>query len=275
MSHFLRRGAAVAALSVTLLAPAVAATAAPRPAKSGGAAAEVTLVHGVRGLVADVTVDGKKVLSSFSPQRSAGPLALTPGAHRVVVTKTGESRPVLTSTMTVRSGEHVSYAIGLNDAGKPALYRYDDALASDAGSPASLVMRDVADVAGVRAVVDGHREGPLSDGQQLDHAIAAGTHTVALVDTASGKSVLPAQRIPVSAGAVTALYLIGSAQQGDLGWLATRVTPAGATPSGVHTGNSGLAAPAGVPWAPITLAGLGALGLAGAFLTRRRVRVTG
>jgi hypothetical protein len=250
--------AGVLALGAGLLGAPAGATPA---AAHGRGQAEVTIVHGVRGLVATVSVDGKTVLTSFSPRRSAGPLSLSPGRHRIVVTTSAAHTPVLSTVLTLRAGEHVTAALGLNSAGAPRLYAYPDALRHAAAMPASLVMRDIADASRLHAMVDGKDDGSLATGSQLVHAVSVGKHTVSLVDPSTGKVVVASQRVPVASGAVTALYLIGSAPKQDLGWVATRVVPADAAPKAVHTGNSGLAAPAPAPRGWIVLLLLGILGL--------------
>jgi hypothetical protein len=118
-------------------------------------------------------------------------------------------------------------------------------------------------------MVDGKDDGSLATGRQLIHAVSVGKHTVSLVNPATGKVVVASQSVPVAAGAVTALYLIGSAPKQDLGWVATRVVPADATPKAVHTGNSGLAAPTPAPLGWIVLLLLGTLGLGVAAVGRR------
>src|SRR5882762_9726720 len=45
----------------------------------------VTLVHGVRGLTADIYLDGAVALQVFQPERTAGPLTLRAGSHAVDV----------------------------------------------------------------------------------------------------------------------------------------------------------------------------------------------
>jgi hypothetical protein len=260
--------AVVLATGAGMLATAGSATASTAPAKD----AHVTIVHGVRGLVASVSLDGKQVLTSFAPRRSAGPLALAPGQHRVVVTTSAAHTPVLSADFTLTPGERVTAALGLNGAGKPHLYLYPDSLPGTASSAAALVMRDVADVPTLHAKVDGKNGGSLAAGHQLVHAVTVGRHTVSLVSPGTGKTVLAPRRIPVSSGAATALYLIGSASKQDLGWVATHVVPADSAPTAVHTGNSGLAAPTGPPLVPIVLVLLGIAGLGLTFaLPRRRV----
>jgi hypothetical protein len=241
-------------------------------AHQAGRDAHVTIVHGVRGLVANVHLDGKSVLTNFAPRRSVGPLAIPPGRHHLLVTTSAAGTPVLSETVTLTAGEHVTAALGLDAAGQPHLYLYPDTLRQAASSPATLVMRDVAAASNLRAMVDGKDDGSLGDGGQLVHAVSVGKHMVSLVNPTTGKIALAPQRVPVTAGAATALYLIGSASKQDLAWVATRVVPADAAPVAVHTGNSGLAAPSGPPWGGVALAVSGLLGLGLALGGRRRRR---
>ena len=43
----------------------------------------VTIVHGFRGLVADVYLDGTLILESFEPERATDPVQLAAGDHEL------------------------------------------------------------------------------------------------------------------------------------------------------------------------------------------------
>lgn len=270
MKRVAQRAIATSAATIALFAVASSADASAHHSRAD---ARLTIVHGVRGLVANVRLDGKSVLTSFSPRRSAGPFTLSPGWHRIVVTATGSRTPLLSVRVHLTPGEQVTGALGLNSAGKPHLYAYPDTLKRAVASPATLVMRDVADASRLHAMVDGKDDGVIGDGRQLVHAVAVGKHTVSLVNPATGKMAVSPQRVPVTAGAVTALYLIGSAAKADLGWVATRIRPADASPSAVQTGNSGLAAPAGPPWRGLAMVLAGVVGVSASLFLRRRSRL--
>ncbi len=221
---------------------------------------QVVIVHGVRGLVANVDVDGNRALSAFQPERTTDPLTLTAGTHSVVVRRANDptATPVLTKTVTVPAGGLVSAAVGLTSEGKPSLTLFSERGAAVPTGKARLVVRHIAAAPTVRVTLDGKAVGPeLSGGpQQVINDLPAGKHAVA-VTGADGTPVLAPQDVPLRAGSVTTVYLIGSASEGTLTWLA-RVSDARAL-TGVPTGNAGLAATSrSVPWpaAALLLAGV-------------------
>ncbi|MGH9271385.1 MAG: DUF4397 domain-containing protein, partial [Ilumatobacteraceae bacterium] len=73
----------VAAAVATVAAGGVASTASAQEAPG-----TVRVVHGLRGLVADIYVDGALALPTFQPERSTDPLPLAAGDH-VVEIRTG------------------------------------------------------------------------------------------------------------------------------------------------------------------------------------------
>src|SRR5688500_14862772 len=101
-------------LSAAILAATMASCVATLVVPTSASAQEtgtVTLVHGVRGLVADIYLDGKVALQVFQPERTAGPLNLPAGAHPVEVRPAGApatSAPLLSATLTVPAGSRQS-----------------------------------------------------------------------------------------------------------------------------------------------------------------------
>src|SRR5258705_10101875 len=92
-----------AAMAVALALP-VATLVMPVQAHAAGETGTVTLVHGVRGLVADIYLDGAVALQVFQPERTAGPLTVPAGAHAVEVRTAGSpapSAPLLSATLNV------------------------------------------------------------------------------------------------------------------------------------------------------------------------------
>ncbi len=262
-------GVLVAAGVVVVAAGGLGAPAAAATGDSAAADGHVTVVHGVRGLLADVSVDGKSVLSSFSPERVTDPLALPAGRHTVQVRRHGDTTgaPIVTGTLTVPAGAHLTVAVGLTRGGGPVMtaYRDDDLgnlVSSDTGS--AVVVRDVADAPKLKVTVDRAALAPVISPRQADTTVSAGTHAVAVHDASTGTTLFPPTQVPTQAGTVTALYLIGSTGDHSLDWLAQtiRVTRTGVerSPVRVETGNSGLAA---APPARAAIASGGSIGLAG------------
>ena len=62
------------------------------------------VVHGLRGLVADIYLDGTLALPTFQPERATDPLAIPAGDHLVEIRAAGAAAtetPLLTQTVTV------------------------------------------------------------------------------------------------------------------------------------------------------------------------------
>ena len=243
-SQGVRLGAGVLAAGLVtglggLAAPASAATL--PAAAAADKPAVVTIVHGVRGLVADVRLDGKMVLGGFAPERVTDPLELTPGRHRVQIWTTGadkDSKPVLDEYLTVTSGQQATAAVGLDASGDPALTLYDDSkLLSKRGSTA-LVVRGLAATGAVR--VDAGKStvaSSLTASNEQVKSLSPGTYKVSAKDASGGDDLVPAQEVPVAAGRAVVLYLIGSEEDDTLGWVAQTVRPSVAgAPLRVDTG---------------------------------------
>lgn len=226
---------ALVVLGLSGFAAPVAAAAPPAPAS-------ITVVHGVLGLVADVQVDGKLVLSGFAPEQVTSPMSLTPGAHHVQITKSLEpsgSRPVLDASITVRSGEVATLAVGLTAAGQPVLSVYDDRLQGIDKGGTVLAVRDIAAAQPVAISVNKKVvSSSLVSPQAAVVAVQAGSVPVAVQTASAATTLVPAQNVPVVAGRGTVLYLIGSEQQHTLSWVAQTVHPAAGTaaPTSVDTG---------------------------------------
>jgi hypothetical protein len=261
-----RRGAAVAAALLLAVAALLVAptTAGAAPADDGG----VRVVHGVRGLVADVYLDGSLVLETFQPERNTEPLRVPAGDHEVEVRSAGAATtdaPLLTGTLQVTAGEVISAVVHLDADGDPALTQYTD---DDTAIPAGrtrVVVRHVAAAPPIDVRLDGDAlTEDLANAEEGAKEVPAGSHEVSVTQTGTSTEITPAQDVPFAEGTATAMYLIGDQEAGTLGWLAVPVTGLQSVPTKVRTGDSGLAAPSGgaTPWTAVTLAGLVAVLLA-------------
>lgn len=226
-------------LAVAFPLASVAATAAP--ASAADAAAVLTVVHGVRGLVADVRLDDKLVLSGFAPERVTDPLTIPAGQHHLQAWPSGAAAgaaPVVDQMITLTPGEHATAGIGLGPDGKPVITVFqDDGLLADSGSTA-LVVRGLAD-AGPMRVVAGDRTitAALADSQQQVQQVPPGTYPVTVEPADGTAQVVPSQDVPLLAGRAVVLYLIGSQKDNTLGWVAQTVLPsAAAAPLRINTG---------------------------------------
>lgn len=232
-----------AALSAFLLMPAVLAPAAS--AEPGGAV--LTVVHGVRGLVADVRIDGARVLSGFAVERITDPLPLAAGSHHLQVWTTGAAptgKPVLDTTIKVTAGEQATAALGVAPGGRPTVTVYDDKTLLPTPGSTALAVRGLADAPNVEVLANARTLAQaLRPGGQGLLQVSAGTYSVSAAGVGSGV-IVPPQDVPVATGRAVVLYLIGSQSQGTLGWVAQTVRPtSAAAPKRISTGVGPLPSP--------------------------------
>ena len=76
-------------VALTMVVAAFGTADAQVPAETG----TVRVVHELRGLVADVYLDGTLVLPTFQPERSTDPLAIPAGEHLVEIRRAARRRP--------------------------------------------------------------------------------------------------------------------------------------------------------------------------------------
>lgn len=265
-------GLLAARVSIAALVAGVAmAIPGPAGALADSTGATLVVVHGIRGVVADVWLDGHRVLGAFAAGRTAGPLQVAPGTHRLAVYASGPngSHLLLSRSFSAPPGANLAVAVGLSRSGQPELFTFDDSLSVEP-SASSLVVRDIAQGPTVLVRLDGVAIGSLGAAGELVHKTEVGRHVLEVFGR-SGPGLLPATAFSASDGAVDAYYLIGSAAAHDLAWVANSIAPS-VTPTLVQTGNSGLAAPPGIPTAYVALLGFGVMALAWALLLGRNRR---
>ena len=217
------------------------------PAAAAAEPASVTVVHGLRGLVADVQVDGQVVLKGFAAERSTDPLPIPAGSHRIVVTSTRDAAgpPVIDTTISLSPGESRSLVAHLDSQGKPTLTSFVN---DDAPIPAGqgrVVLRNTAAAPSVQMVVDGKPLGAaVATGAATAVLLPVAAHTIAVMAPGGDSTLLGAQTVDVPAGSSTLLYLIGSSRDSSLAWLAqTVISGQTMAPAGVPTGTAGLKDP--------------------------------
>ncbi len=269
-------GASVGALTaLPLLAPATAlATATPALNSTG----VVTLVHAVPGLIADVSVDGKIVLTGFTASRVTDPVTLSAGNHTVTLKADNGSnagKVVLTATLNIIAGTTSTAVVGLTPSGAAKAYVFPEMPISVPNGEAAVVVRHVAATGPIKLMVDGAAlPGTLANGATETTDTAPGTHHV-VVESTTGATILSAQSAPLEADRVTTLYLTGSQQDHSLAWVATtRLASSLTSLSAIPTGDGSsehilMTTRADVPVGTAALIAI-ALGLGTYVLTRRR-----
>jgi hypothetical protein len=212
-----------AAIAATPLVAGSSALAADSSALAGTGV--ITMIHAVPGLVADVSLDGKQVLTDFTASRVTDPVTLSAGEHTVQLTAANgpdAGDTVLTTKLDILAGTTSTAVVGLNVSGVPKAFVFPELPVSVPNGKAAVIVRAVAATGPVKMTVDGAAlPGPaLANGDSTEADIAPGSHHV-VVKSPSGATVLSAESAPLQADRVTTLYLTGSAKHKSLTWVAT------------------------------------------------------
>ncbi len=217
----------------------------------------VTVVHGLRGLLADLYLDGELVLEGFRAERTTDPMQVSAGRHRFAIREAGEpasSKPALAGSVNVEAGSNWSLVAHQSPSGQPTLSVFDNDTSSVPSGRARVVIRHTADAPPIDVLVnqDAFVQN-LAPTRQSTGSLSADSYDV-VVDNAQGQGVLvPPSNIQFAEGSSNLLYLIGSANNRSVGWLAQTIDGLDTAPSGVPTGTSGLAARPGFPLAAVGL----------------------
>jgi hypothetical protein len=224
------------------------------------APASVTLVHGVRGLIADVYLDGALALPAFEPERTTDALSIPAGPHTVDVRTAGaaaDSAPVVSASVDLPPGGQFSAVVHLAQDGSPTVTLYPDEATAVAAGNARVIVRHAAAAPPIDVNLDGSQvAAALPNTGQANTDTAPGSHTVEVALGGAGTPALPPEDVPTTEGASTVLYLVGSANDNSLVWLAQQRTGVASAPTAVRSGTSGLAAPDAFPMLVVMLLAL-------------------
>jgi hypothetical protein len=259
----------------------VVATSTVGHAQPEQAAGQVRVVHGLRGLVADVYLDGTLVLPTFRPERATEPLPIPAGDHLVEIRQAGAAatdEPLLTQQVTVPAGFVGSVVAHLDASGAAQLTAYADDLSAVPPGQARVVVRHAADARPVNVLLNDEAtfRGLASDAE-AGELVAAGEYEVAVTRARGGGQPLAApQRVEFADGTANFMYLIGSQADGTLGWAAVQVENLATAPARIQTGD-GSTEPAAqndaVPLPVLVAIPIGTLVLGAAGFRARRRRV--
>jgi hypothetical protein len=153
-------------------------------AQPGQTVGHVRVVHGLRGLVADVYLDGTLVLPTFRPERSTEPLPIPAGDHLVEIRQAGAAatdKPLLAQDVTVPAGFAGSLVAHLDEGGNPKLTAYADDLSAVPAGQARVVVRHSAAAKPVNVLLNEQSTFPgLAPEAEVDGIVAAGEYEVAV-----------------------------------------------------------------------------------------------
>lgn len=208
--------------------------------------AGVRFVHGLRGVVADVYLDGSVVLQTFQPERSTDLFAIAPGDHTVDVRLAGAdpaAPPMLSGTLTVAAGQNWSAVLHLSADGRPALSEFADDDSPVAPGQTRVVVRHTAAAPAIDVRLgDVSVASGLTNPGEATNQVAAGTYQVSVTPAGAAQALAPVQDVPLQEGTANDMYLVGDQAAGTIGWIAVQTSGLESAPVKVQTGNSGLAA---------------------------------
>jgi Domain of unknown function (DUF4397) len=254
-----------AALTAGLVALPLAA-----PASAAAESGTVTVIHGVPGLTVDVYVNGKATLTGFTPDTVTPPIALPAGTYTIDIRKAGDppsTTPAITGTATLAAGANASLVAHLSGSGQPELTAYPNTTNGVAAGKARVVVRHDAAAPAVDVRADGQPViTNLTNPNQKSLDVAAGTVSADVVLAGQSTAVIGPAALTLPPGTTTAVYAVGSAQQGNLHLLTQTVTDA---PNAAAAGTGGQAAAGSGPTA--LAVGLVAAGAAAAAVGARRL----
>jgi hypothetical protein len=257
-----------------LLTAMLLVLAASLPASAQPRQSLVTIVHGLPRFTADIYVDGELFLSGFRPEQATDPVELAVGTYHVEIREVGapaDSSPVLEADLSVPGDKDLSVIAHLDENGEPTVSVFENEVGDVPPGRSRLSLRHQAEAAPVQLMVDGT---PLlarvASGEEDGTAIPAATHDVEVV-AEDGASLVPRSSLQFEEGTAYFLYLIGSTTEGTLDLMVQRATGLASPPSGVATGDGGLADESGLPpWAMVLMLGAAlALAITGREVARR------
>jgi hypothetical protein len=217
----------------------------------------VRVVHGLRGLVADVYLDGTLVLPTFRPERATEPLPIPAGEHLVEIRQAGAAatdEPLLTQEVTVPAGFQGSVVAHLDAEGNPELSAYADDLSAVPAGQARVVVRHAADAGPVNVLLNDEATFErLPSDAEAGGVIGAGAYEIAVTPARGGQPLAAPEQVDYADGTANFMYLIGSQADGTLGWAAVRVSNLQTAPAGIQTGDGSTEASPSSRGLPIAL----------------------
>jgi hypothetical protein len=201
----------------------------------------VRVVHGLRGLVADVYLDGTLVLPTFRPERATDPLPIPAGDHLVEIRQAGAAatdEPLLTQEVTVPAGFRGSVVAHLDGDGNAKLTAFADDLSAVPAGQSRVVIRHAAEAGPVTVLLNEEATfRRLASDTEAGGLVGAGAYEVAVTPARGGQPLAAPEQVQYPDGTANFMYLIGSQADGTLGWAAVQVRNLETAPTGIQTGD--------------------------------------
>lgn len=266
----MRRTPAAVTLAAAPLALAGLALAAPASASTGEAT--VSVLHGVPGLTVDVYANGEVLLPDFAPGTLTDPLQLPAGEYDLAVYEAGADPDaadpaIQADDVAVPGGANVTVVAHLSADGTPVLTPFVNDVSTLAAGEGRLTVRHTAAAPAVDARAGGEVVVPgLENPDEATLELPAGTVSADVVLAGTDTVAIGPADVDVAEGVATIVYAWGSAEENSLALAVQTIDGLHGAPSGIPSGEAGLADPA-EPWLLV----LGAGALAGAALAGRRL----
>lgn len=271
--RILLSGTAACALTFAAATPAMAVT--------EDDVATFAVLHAIADTPVDVYVDGELTVDDFQPGQLAGPLELAAGDYTIALTAADaadDSAPLLApfDVDLVAGGDYTTAAF-TDAAGAPTATVFENDTTPLAAGQGRLAVRHLAVAPAVDLLLDG---APvvvaLANPDEEVLELPVGAVSAVLAPTGSTDPIADPFDVDLVEGATTVVYAWGSAQDETVDVAMQTVDTDQMVPSGVPTGELGLAADeqSAVPWVVAASAAL-LVGAAGAALVgvRRRAVV--
>ena len=243
---------------IVLFVMLLAVPASAQESSSGGDTATVTFVHGIRGFLADVYLDDELILRGFAPERATEPMKMEPGSHQIDLREAdapADSEPAVTKEFTVPSVGRLTAIAHWSGVDDCIITLFDDTGEAVAAGSGRLITRHTAATDDVQLTVDDKPAGStLMPADEVVDTVQPGTHSIVIKDAQSNTTLVSNSQVPVPEGVARVVYLVGTAKDDSLNLLTQTVDGLESDPSGVPTGNSGLADDGGTQPLPLALA---------------------
>ena len=201
----------------------------------------IRVVHGLRGLVADIYLDGTLALPTFQPERSTDPIAIPAGDHLIEIRAAGAAitdEPLLTQTVTVPAGFQGSLVAHLNQSGAPTLSVFADDLTPVPAGTSRLVVRHAAAAGGIDVLLNAQPAlNDVGPAKEATDVVPAGPYEIAVTALAGGEPLAPPENVDYPDGTANFMYLIGSQADDTLGWAAVQIGSLETVPTRIQTGD--------------------------------------
>lgn len=237
---------------------------------------QVIVVHGVPDLLVDVYVNGDLTLEDFAYGDVAGPLALPEGSYELAVfaadADPDADTPALEGSADLPAGAVATIAAYLEEGGAPTLGVFvENNSPTDAGN-ARVTARHLADFGAVDVLAN---DGPIfesvTNGQGGDADVPADTYNIKITAAGDPDTVAFDADVALAEGTNTIAYAVGSVANGNFQVVTAAIDGLADAPSGVPTGDGGLATTVDpMVWAVLAVLSLAALGGSVAVAARNR-----